>query len=125
MKPKERKRFKFVDDTPTVKLGQTPVSRAGFYTDPRWRKLRNAYIAENPLCEHCKSKQRYIPAQVVDHIEPLTLENMWILGLDWENLQGLCYKCHRIKTNKSKGKYSPDNIRKGRALQNKFNNFNK
>ncbi|MBK3516698.1 HNH endonuclease [Carboxylicivirga marina] len=125
MSANERKRFKFVNQDKRIEKGQTEVSRAGFYNKKEWQHLRASFIRQNSLCEHCKLKGLYIAATVVDHIEPLTLDNMWTLGLQWDNLQSLCNTCHRRKTNRSKGKYSPENMKKGRALMNKFNDFNK
>lgn len=106
--------------------GMTPVSQSGFYNTRSWNKIRNAYIREYSLCESCKKKGRYIPAKYVDHIIPLTPENVNRYGLDWDNLQSLCSKCHQVKTNRSKAgsKYSPMNIQKGKELQSKINTFN-
>lgn len=60
----------------------------------RWRKLRDAYLAEHPLCEICESKGRLVAATLVDHIQPIRLG-----GEDeWRNLQSLCASCHAKKT---------------------------
>jgi len=69
-----------------------------FYTSAAWRKLRNQYIATQPICEHCKQAGNYKPAKVVDHIMPR--KNRPDLELDWDNLQSLCQRCHQQKTAK-------------------------
>ncbi len=120
---KKRHRFKF-EKKETEKTGRTPVSRSGFYNSPAWQLLRTEYIANNPICEICNNKGIYKPAAIVDHIIPLTLVNMWSIGLDKKNLQSLCYKCHAIKTSRDRQKkYSSDNLIKGLDLMDKFNDF--
>ena len=55
-----------------------------------WRKIRNRYIAANPLCELCKQEGRFTPAQEVHHIVPLSDGGTH----EWSNLQALCTPCH-------------------------------
>lgn len=65
--------------------------------DHRWRKLRDAYIREHPLCQHCLLKEIITPGWEVDHIEPFQgLDDP--RRLDWFNLQTLCRPCHATKT---------------------------
>jgi 5-methylcytosine-specific restriction protein A len=71
-----------------------------FYTSTAWRKLRNQYIATQPICEHCKQAGNYKAAKVVDHIAPRKQRPE--LELDWDNLQSLCQRCHQQKTAKEK-----------------------
>lgn len=63
--------------------------------DRQWRKLRNKFIKQNPLCAHCLPK--VVPAQHVDHIVPFSGKSD-PLRLDWKNLQSLCQACHTRKT---------------------------
>lgn len=65
------------------------AARRGY--DRKWRKLRDTYIAEHPVCEHCGRR----PAQDVDHIIPFDKGGG---RLDSNNLQALCRKCHNRKT---------------------------
>lgn len=78
-----------------------------------WRKLRSAFLAENPVC-HCNAFSywdgalgvygansalegaRIAPAVLVDHIRPLSMGGTH----DWSNLQSLCHSCHAKKTAK-------------------------
>ena len=54
----------------------------------RWRNLRNAYLAANPLCERCGAL-----GEEVDHLQPHRGERH--LLLDSDNLWSLCRRCHR------------------------------
>lgn len=74
-------------------------ARRGY--DRRWRKLRDAYIAEHPLCRHCQERGIVTAAAEVDHIEPHRGDIA--LLLDWDNLQALCAPCHSAKTAREDG----------------------
>ena len=60
-------------------------------TDARFRRARLAYLREHPLCAKCGRS-----ATVLDHIRPHRGDP----ELYWnsENWQGLCLRCHGIKT---------------------------
>lgn len=62
-----------------------------------WQKLRNQYIAQNPIC--CDPLKlhpnRVIPATDVDHVIPLAQGGA---RLEWSNLRSLCRECHRQVT---------------------------
>lgn len=62
----------------------------------RWRRLRERFLFEHPLCEECLKRGRAVPATDVDHIRPHRGDEalMW----DEENLQALCHACHSRKT---------------------------
>lgn len=116
-------RFKW-EQRQTEKEGRTHVSQAGFYNNIAWKKLRNKLISEEPVCVLCAKEGLVVQATVIDHIIPLTLDNMWKIGLDESNLQPLCTPCHITKTNRDKSKkYNPDNLLKGKELKNKFETF--
>lgn len=62
--------------------------------DSAWRRLRNAYIRQHPICEmqhECDGD----PADEVDHIIPIADGGE---RLDEDNLQSLCKACHTHKT---------------------------
>lgn len=64
--------------------------------DARWRKVRAAKLAKEPLCrEHVKQGQ-VVEATEVDHIIPHR-GNMELFFRD-DNLQPLCKSCHSRKT---------------------------
>ena len=64
--------------------------RNKFYQTTQWRKLRNMFIKENPLCVECEDI-----ARVVDHITPISDGGD---ALSWQNLQSMCHKCHNSKS---------------------------
>jgi len=64
-----------------------------FYGTAVWRRTRNAYLAEHPLCEgECEGFEVLTPAVLVDHVIPF--KERPDLGLDPENLRSLCTPCH-------------------------------
>jgi 5-methylcytosine-specific restriction enzyme A len=76
-----------------------PAHKRGY--DKRWKRLRDDYIADYPLCEHCERKGLTTIAREVDHIiEFEGLDDQ--KRLDRDNLQSLCRSCHAKKTAKDK-----------------------
>ena len=71
----------------------SPSSRGYDY---RWRKLREAYIAANPLCEIKTNCVGPVLAAEVDHKQ--TIRERPDLRLEWSNLQSACKSCHSAKT---------------------------
>ena len=66
------------------------------YHTTAWRKLRRYYFeAQHGICEWCG-----MPGKIVDHIEPITLENKNDPDIthNIDNLQLLCLNCHNRKT---------------------------
>ena len=61
-----------------------------------WVRLRNAFMAEHPVCADPfgRHPDRVVPAEECDHIVPKAFGGTD----DWENLQALCCECHRHKT---------------------------
>lgn len=61
----------------------------------KWKRIRLAVLAAEPLCRHCDAKGVVALATEVDHIKPL-----WEGGKEYDehNLQPLCSPCHIIKT---------------------------
>lgn len=68
------------------------------YNTSQWRKLREAYIMEHPLCERCLEENKISPATEVHHVVPISKAQselqMKELGFNPTNLQALCEKCH-------------------------------
>lgn len=56
----------------------------------KWRKIRNRYINDNPLCEQCLKDGGFTKEQEVHHILPLRCG--W--NRDKSNLMSLCKSCH-------------------------------
>lgn len=55
-----------------------------------WRKIRNKFIQEHPLCQHCLEENRVKIAEEVHHILPLSRGG----SHDEKNLMALCKSCH-------------------------------
>ena len=69
------------------------------YNTVRWQRLRRHYLNHYPLCEYCRQQGKTVPATVLDHIKPIRSGGeIW----NTDNMQGLCARCHQLKTNKDK-----------------------
>lgn len=66
-----------------------------FYLSVAWRRFRDWYINQHPLCEQCEREGRLTPAAMVDHI--IEIKDGGMLTSE-ENAESLCWKCHGIKT---------------------------
>jgi 5-methylcytosine-specific restriction protein A len=55
-----------------------------------WRRIRDRYIKEHPLCELCKKEGRLVPAEIVYHVLPLSEGGT----NDTRNLMSLCESHH-------------------------------
>jgi len=64
----------------------------------RWRKLRNEWLTEHPLCQMHKEQGKIVAAQCVHHITPIESANndrlMESLAFSTTNLMSLCFECH-------------------------------
>jgi 5-methylcytosine-specific restriction protein A len=69
----------------------THRSRSGIYGH-RWRKLRDAYLAQHPVCE-CGCGYA---ATVVDHRTPHNGNAALLYA--WTNLEAMAKPCHDAKT---------------------------
>ncbi len=76
-------------------MRMAPRSPLGFYTSAAWRRTRDAFLREHPLCHACEGRGRFVPAVVVDHVTPLKAGGA---RFDVSNLQSLCASCHNRKT---------------------------
>ena len=58
----------------------------------KWQKARESWLRAHPLCADHLSRGQYVPASVVDHIEPHRgdMKLFW----DLNNWQSLCDTCH-------------------------------
>lgn len=66
--------------------------------DNDWYNLRNAYIAEHPICENCLKHGLVVPAVHVHHKRIISSgydkDAMRSLTLNENNLMSLCRSCH-------------------------------
>lgn len=84
------------------------------YQNTQWRKMRDCYIKEHPLCDECLKKGKITPAEDVHHIRsPFKKgEINWALLLDEDNLMSLCKNCHAEIHNKQLGHINPEEVLK-------------
>ena len=61
--------------------------------DQKWQQLQRDYLRMYPICCRCGCN-----AEMVDHIVPVRKD--WSRRLDPGNLQALCCKCHKMKTDR-------------------------
>lgn len=76
------------------------------YNTTQWRKLRQSYLMEHPLCEMCLKENKVRPAVEVHHITPISTAKddleMKDLGFNPSNLMALCEECHHKIHNEMK-----------------------
>lgn len=89
--------------------------------DAEWKKHRDKFLLENPLCVDCRKKGYVMPATVVDHIVPHKGDK----DLFWDktNWQPLCETHHNIKTaSEDRGAWSPvvKQVKANRESKNEF-----
>lgn len=76
----------------------TPAER-GYDSD--WRKVRDVFIQEHPLCLFCEDEGKVTPAEVVDHIVSISEDPS--LRLVKTNLRSLCKRHHDSRTAREQG----------------------
>lgn len=73
--------------------------RKSVYMTSRWRKLREAYLINHPLCEMCLKEGKITPAIDVHHIisfvDIIDLLRRKEVAYDYNNLMALCKVCHQ------------------------------
>lgn len=70
-----------------------------FYLSPAWRRFRDWYIKNHPLCAMCEATGRSVVAEIVDHVVELRDGGA---PFDGDNAQSLCRACHNAKTAQAK-----------------------
>jgi 5-methylcytosine-specific restriction endonuclease McrA len=76
------------------RLDRANATQRGY--DRRWRNARLGYLRSHPFCVSCAKQDRYITANVVDHVIPHKGDQD--LFWDTDNWQALCKPCHDRKT---------------------------
>ena len=82
------------------------------YQNRHWRKLRDTYLRENPLCEECLKHGKVTPAEDVHHIKSPFRggEINYNMLLDYHNLESVCKDCHGEIHAAQQGHQSPEKI---------------
>lgn len=83
------------------------------YNNTEWRKLRETYIKEHPLCEDCLNEGKVVPAEDIHHIRSpfQNGECNKALLLDYNNLMALCKQCHNKRHNPNQAPKIQDVLR--------------
>lgn len=69
--------------------------RAKFYASTQWKKLRDGYYMQHPLCEICEEKGLVVPAEDIHHIiSPFKEKDVMYYFFNPNNLISTCKKCH-------------------------------
>lgn len=55
-----------------------------------WKRIRDSYASEHPLCEQCYKEGKLVPVEQVHHIKPLAEGGTH----ERSNLISLCASCH-------------------------------
>jgi len=66
-----------------------------------WKRVRDRFLAQHPLCEVCQKEGRLTSAEEVHHIVPLSKGGTNAT----ENLMSLCKSCHSAITAKEGGRW--------------------
>ena len=82
------------------------------YQNTTWRKMRDTYMHEHPICEECLKKGKVTAAEDVHHKKSPFKggEINWNLLLDYDNLMSVCKDCHGKIHAAQQGHVSPEEI---------------
>lgn len=70
------------------KFGRSPNANRSY--GRAWKRIRDRYTEEHPLCERCLSEGRFTPVDEVHHILPVSKGGTH----ERTNLMSLCRSCH-------------------------------
>ncbi len=83
---------------------EAPKATDPFYLSVRWRRFREWYIANHPLCVRCQADGYIVRATIVDHVVELKDGGA---PYDESNTQSLCLSCHNTKTALERNRRNP------------------
>ena len=86
--------------------------RAEAYNNTTWRKMRDTYMHEHPICEECLKKGKITPAEDIHHKRsPFSKgEVNYALLLDYDNLMAVCKECHGNIHAEQQGHINPEEV---------------
>lgn len=74
------------------------LDASNYYNTLAWRRFRQTYYTEHPVCEECLRHHKITPADDLHHLVPfgngVTEQERWRLFLDPNNVKALCEACH-------------------------------
>lgn len=82
------------------KYGRDPAIRRRY--GRAWKRIRDSYISQHPLCEECEKKGKLTKAEEIHHILPLSRGGTH----ERTNLMALCKSCHSAITAKDGDRWS-------------------
>jgi 5-methylcytosine-specific restriction protein A len=91
LKPKRHKPRHQLDRAAKDKLRPNATDRG--YTS-EFRRLREAFVIENPLCIMCLAEGKITPTEIVHHEKPIHSHPE--LRLEWSNLVPTCHHHHGV-----------------------------
>jgi 5-methylcytosine-specific restriction protein A len=114
-KPEKKKKTYERKETDMRKLRQQA------YQTTEWRRLRDVYMRQHPVCEECLNQGKVTPATDIHHlISPFQHgEINYKLLYDYDNLMALCKECHGNLHAAQQGHVSPEEVLK--QLDDLFN----
>lgn len=68
--------------------------RAKIYRTARWRRLREAKLMTDPLCEICGEVAEDVHHKI-SFMETTNTDHRYALAFDYDNLQSVCKQCHQ------------------------------
>lgn len=78
------------------------------YQTSTWRKLRESYLMDHPLCQDCELEGASVLATEVHHVRPIltgsTEAEKEALAFDYNNLRALCTYHHHLVHNETRAK---------------------
>ena len=89
------KRFHQDKIKPFANRGNRTEDNSKFYKSRAWQHIRLQVLMSEPLCRSCYLNGIDTPAQVVDHVRPISDGGS---RTDSNNLQPLCNSCHNRKS---------------------------
>lgn len=110
-KPPKKPKSTYHNETPSREL------RKKAYNDTRWRKVRQTYIQNNPLCEECLKEGKVYAGTLEDPLQVHHIKSPFIDGtinyellLDSNNLETICSYHHSLHHQEEKGYQDPKKI---------------
>jgi 5-methylcytosine-specific restriction protein A len=88
---------------PPAPQAPRPSATARGY-DARWRAFRAWFLRHHPLCVACAKDGKVVPAQHVDHVQPVEGPDDPLFYAEG-NHQSLCVAHHAAKTAREDGGY--------------------
>ncbi len=74
------------------------ATERGYNAD--WRRARESWLYQHPLCVRCESQNRVTAATMVHHVQAIKRGGA---RLNSDNFMSLCFDCHEIVEGRRRG----------------------